>query len=294
MGVLGATDKISAAIHVNRSPNIDYACNHVSNTLYGWWIQDESTTASSNFKNNDWTHHYYGILCTPFTQDGTLGDMGAAALDHTFLFNGNYDNEPNQALADRIYRVVNTQQTGAPVIYTNGIVQNQSGANIVGQSYGVQPTSLINAVPACAVGYTPPPIGSGGDDFNYDLANQIIADSIAYYANPTVARWLAEIRLYEKLSEEPSLLADPDYNTFYAEKIVTPTDAINRANHEIRQLLTPACLADSNAYALQLTSAKDANNDNTSTEVYEENERMVALMLQNAIGWKTRQRVALW
>jgi parallel beta-helix repeat protein len=257
------SSKLASAVKLNTSPNIHFECNHLSNTRNGFWVQDYCQTATTDIINNDWNHHFYGILFTPIGADGTFGDMGQPTTDYNFNFAGNYDNDANQADADRLFRVVSGNNfVPQPTIYTNNITQAQSGSNIAGFEYQVDNTS--NPVPACSPIFSlvPAPNGGAGTvELNEAYANQLIHDSITFYANPTVAQWLAELRLYESLVGDSNALNESEVlETFFESQENTAIDYITRANLSIDHLIDPTCLEDSLVYESALINAKINNN----------------------------------
>jgi hypothetical protein len=285
-----ATDKNTTAIKLYASPNLRYECNHIQNTKYGWWLQDNCTTHAIDLVNNDWNHHYYGMLFTPMWTDGTLGDMGDGNDDYNFNFDGNYDNANydnindfvNNPAPDKMYRLVNpTSNTPPqPKVYSNAITPPESGSNIPGNEY--IPFFTGTLIPPCDPTYSLVP--SGGNNtgngqastLDQQAALQIANDSIAYYANPLVAAWLAHQRLYAQLDKD-SLARENNLvlNNFYEERRYANAGYIYEANRAIARLINPESLTDPNQFANYLAEAKTANELNADGLPIEENERII-------------------
>jgi parallel beta-helix repeat protein len=279
-----ASAKASTAIKIASSQQLQFECNHINHTRNGWWVQDDCNTGNASILNNDWNHHYFGILYTPLGSDGTLGDMGDPNTDYNFTFNGNYDNLSNQADADRLYRIVSgNNNTPQPVIYTNNITQAQSGSNFPGFEYFVYPTQ--NPLPVCSPTYSLAPGSTTGDDHEATeaYANQLVHDSIAFYANPSVAQWLAELRLYERIAKDTSMISTSEVlENFYDTRATSTIDAISRTNLAIARLTAPECLTDESTFSAALVEAQQQNMLIQSPFAYEQIEQVV-----NDIYFKT-------
>jgi hypothetical protein len=276
------TTAYNTGLEIKYYQNKTFECNHLSNTRNGFWVQDYCQTATTDIINNDWSHHYYGILYSPLGQDGTLGDMGSSATDNNFNFAGNYDNDALQANAKRLWRIMippNGPPQPAPLIYTNSLTQQQSGSTIAGTEY--VPTLTGGLIPACNPTYSIVVTDGGGNgstvfDIDQNMAIQLLKDSISFYANPSVAKWLAEQRLYRGLDEDAILRASNTLlNTFYTEMHTEPTGYIQQTNRLIGEMLQPAVTIDTLTFANMLAQAQAVNEDNAGGEGYEDAENTI-------------------
>jgi hypothetical protein len=258
-------------------------CNHINNTRNGWWVQDDCGTGATDIVNNDWYHHFYGMLFTPLGQDGSLGNIGKLDTNYSYNFLGTYDNDPINDSADRLYRIVSgTSNTPQPVIYANdhpavptSLNPSQSGSNVPSFEYYVDYTA--NLVLPCDPTYSivaGDGNGGNGEEENQNIdeqnAMQLLHDSVTYYANPAVAQWLAEMRLYEKLCVDTvTREGNLTLNTFYDTRHLQATGAIREANVAIEALTSQDNIADANAFAEALSNAKAVNEAIESELPYE-------------------------
>lgn len=286
------TAKTTSAIKLITSPYNTYECNHIQNTKYGWWVQDDCHTSNtSDLKNNDWNHHYYGMLFTPLGVDGTLGNLGEDITNYNYNFVGNYDNDANQADADRLFRIIdpNASAVATYTIYANdpsistSITQAQSGSNVPGFEYFPFPTN--NLIPACDPTYSIVAGGGGSGEEIVDEQNAmlLVHDSVSFYANPAVAEWLAQMKLYKGLDvDSATRLGNLTLNTFYNNLKYQNIGYINNANRKIVALVSQDNLADSTVFAEALLDAKNTNEQNQNGALYEDKERII-----NTIYFKT-------
>jgi hypothetical protein len=296
---MAITTKPTTAIRLTTCPNLHYECNHIQNTFNGWLVQDDCNTGTADIVNNDWNHHYHGIVFWPLGQDGTLGNIGDPGIDYNYNFAGNYDNDPINDSADRLFRIMQPSNNfpTQPVIYaknpavTTSLNPSQSGSNILGNQYIVDVTT--NPLPTCDPTYSivagDGNAGNGEEEnqnINEQNAMQLVHDSVAFYANPAVAQWLAEMRLYEKLSKD-SVTREGNLvlNNFYDARKVAPTGAILEANISIQALTSQDNLASQDAFTDALVNAKNANEAIDSELPHEDNERLINTIYFNAIEY---------
>jgi hypothetical protein len=286
---INATSPLTSAIKVVTSQNLHYECNHINNTRNGWWVQDDCGTGATDIVNNAWYHHFYGMLFTPLGLDGSLGNIGDPAINFNYNFAGNYDNDPINDSADRLYRIVSgTSNTPQPVIYANdhpavptSLNPSQSGSNVPSFEYYVDYTA--NLVLPCDPTYSivaGDGNGGNGEEENQNIdeqnAMQLLHDSVTYYANPAVAQWLAEMRLYEKLCVDTvTREGNLTLNNFYDTRHFQATGAIREANVAIEALTSQDNIADASAFAEALSNAKAANEAIESELPYEDYEKQI-------------------
>jgi hypothetical protein len=295
---INAISPLTSAIKVVTSQNLHYECNHINNTRNGWWVQDDCGTGATDIVNNDWYHHFYGMLFTPLGQDGSLGNIGKLDTNYSYNFLGTYDNDPISDSADRLYKIVSGSGTGfPPVIYANdpsilnSLKPSQSGSMPQGFGYYVDYTT--NLIPACDPTYSfVPNEGESGESNQESIdeqnAMQLLHDSVTYYANPVVAQWLAEMRLYEKLCQDAVMReGNLTLNTFYDTRHLQATGAIREANVAIEALTSQDNIADANAFAEALSNAKAVNEAIESELPYEAYEKQINTIYFTTIEYGT-------
>jgi hypothetical protein len=237
-----AIDRLVAGINIGSSPQQHYECNHVQHSTLGWWVEGDCGTQQSALPNNDWNHHWWGILYTPLTIDGTLGDMGEPGTNYNFAFNGNYDSDPNQLTADRLFRITgDSNGASIPKIFTTSITQNQSGATVPGFAYRVY--SAVNPILPCTGTYTV----QGGDvgdgtswaDADVAAALDVVNDSLPYYGNTNIAAWISELQLYAQLDADSNLRnSNSSIASFYDAKHLAAMGAIHKVNAGIADMMS--------------------------------------------------------
>jgi len=274
------TAKTTSAIKLITSPYNTYECNHIENTKYGWWVQDDCHTSNtSDLKNNDWNHHYYGMVFLPLGVDGTLGNqIGDGNDDYNFDFAGTYDNTPDNY---RLYRIVNGINP-QPYFYTNNILTT-CGSNPTGNEFILTPTGALIDPCNSTYSFTPSPIVGENNTEEEENALQLLHDSVTFYANPAVAEWLAQMKLYNALDVDSiTRLGNLTLHTFYDNLKYQNIGYINDANRKIVALVSHDNLADSTVFAEAMLDAKNTNEQNQNGALYEDNERII-----NTIYFKT-------
>jgi hypothetical protein len=185
-----------------------------------------------------------------------------------------------------LFRFTDGNNVSQLKIFSNYLGILQSGSNFPGNEYEPKPTG--NLLPACDPIYSIVATGDNGpasEEIKIDelAAMQLIHDSVNFYANPNVAAWLAEMRLYENLSSDSSTRENNfALNTFYETKKAEATGVIKYTNDAIHYVTNIECLTDSNNYKQALLLAKESNDDIVSSFVQEDNERVI-----NEIYFKT-------
>ncbi|MCX8470876.1 MAG: hypothetical protein ORN55_03790 [Chitinophagaceae bacterium] len=208
---------------------------------YGWWVQDDCHTSNtSDLKNNDWNHHYYGMVFLPLGVDGTLGNqIGDGNDDYNFDFAGTYDNTPDNYRLFRIVNGINPQ----PYFYTNNFLTT-CGSNPTGNEFILTPTGALIDPCNSTYSFTPSPIGGENNTEEEENALQLLHESVTFYANPAVAEWLAQMKLYNALDVDSiTRLGNLTLHTFYDNLRYQNIGYINDANRKIVALVSQDNLA---------------------------------------------------
>ncbi|MBL7765565.1 MAG: T9SS type A sorting domain-containing protein [Chitinophagaceae bacterium] len=250
-----------------------FDCNFANYTWMGMMTMGDCSTPTDNVRGNTFLNHIYGMLFMPGISltEGTFGNIGSTSADKFNRFLGSYNNSGN----NNMYRYNNSGSSSLPYyLYTTENIN--SGSNL-GFAYNIIPggtTQYYCGLAECAS-------DAGNEEHILDVSNETSAigianNSIQYLVAPEVSQYMAERRLYAELDVDSNMRANNSIlNSFYIQRQQEALGAIYESELMINTLTDSIALADSMVFQNRLLNAENQNQNISSVNTYELNERWI-------------------